>query len=69
MLINKIKEESLRIYLLNYVTTSFSTISIPILVDRFELSIKKVYGIISRMIINQELMVLQCFLFMIRLNI
>jgi len=61
MLINKIKEKSLRIYLTTY-ATSFSAISIRTLADRFELPIKEIYGIISKMIINQELMVIKYFL-------
>jgi len=56
MLINKIKEESLRIYLTTS-ATYFSDISISALADMFELPIKSVYGIISKMIINKELMV------------
>jgi translation initiation factor 3 subunit C len=56
MLINKIKEGSLRIYLLNNAAI-FSTISIPSLADMFELPIKQVYGIVCKMIDNQELMV------------
>jgi len=60
MLKNKIKEKSLRIYLFNY-ATSFSEISIPILAEMFELPIKQIYGIISKMIINKELMVVKLF--------
>ncbi|CAF3077028.1 unnamed protein product [Rotaria sp. Silwood2] len=55
MLINKIKEESLRIYLFTNATI-FDSISIPSLADIFELSIKQVYEIICKMIINEELM-------------
>ncbi len=61
MLINKIKEESLRIYLFTYATI-FSTISISNLVDMFELPMKQVYVIISKMIINNEIMVFQFFI-------
>jgi translation initiation factor 3 subunit C len=56
MLINKIKEGSLRIYLLNNAAI-FSTISIPSLADMFELPIKQVYGIVCKMIDNQELVI------------
>jgi translation initiation factor 3 subunit C len=56
MLINKIKEESLRIYLITS-AICFSNISIPALTDMFQLPIKSVYSIISKMIINQELIV------------
>ncbi|CAF3477412.1 unnamed protein product [Rotaria sp. Silwood1] len=55
MLINKIKEESLRIYLITN-TMMFDSISIPNLADMFELSIKQVHEIICKMIINEELM-------------
>ncbi|CAF3473730.1 unnamed protein product [Rotaria sp. Silwood1] len=55
MLINKIKEESLRIYLISN-TMMFDSISIPNLADMFELSIKQVYEIICKMILNEELM-------------
>jgi translation initiation factor 3 subunit C len=61
MLINKIKEESFGIYLFTY-ASSFSSISMVTLADMFELSIKQIYGIVSKMIINKELMVLKFFL-------
>jgi len=60
MLKNKIKEKSLGIYLVNY-ATSFSEISILILAEMFELPTKQIYGIISKMIINKELMVVKLF--------
>jgi hypothetical protein len=56
MLISKIKEESLHIYLITS-ATCFSNISISTLSDMFELPIKNVYGIISKLILNGELMV------------
>jgi translation initiation factor 3 subunit C len=61
MLINKIKEESFGIYLFTY-ASSFSSISMVTLADMFELSIKQVYGIISKMTIDKELMVLKFFI-------
>jgi translation initiation factor 3 subunit C len=61
MLINKIKQESLGIYLFTY-ASSFSSISMVTLADMFELSIKQVYGIISKMTIDKELMVLKFFI-------
>jgi len=56
MLINKIKDESLHIYLLTNANI-FSSISISNLADDFQLSTKQVYGIICKMIMNKELMV------------
>lgn len=56
MLIDKIKEESLRTYLFTYATV-YDAISMTTLADMFELPVKQVYGIISKMIINEELMV------------
>ncbi|CAF0832422.1 unnamed protein product [Adineta steineri] len=55
MLTDKIKEESLRTYLFTYATV-YDAISMPTLADMFELPVKQVYGIISKMIINEELM-------------
>ncbi|CAF3629750.1 unnamed protein product [Rotaria sordida] len=55
MLIDKIKEESLRTYLFTYATV-YDAISMATLADMFELPVKQVYGIISKMIINEELM-------------
>jgi PCI domain len=56
MLTDKIKEESLRTYLFTYATV-YDAISMATLADMFELPVKQVYGIISKMIINEELMV------------
>ena len=56
MLTDKIKEESLRTYLFTYATI-YDAISMATLADMFELPVKQVYGIISKMIINEELMV------------
>lgn len=55
MLTDKIKEESLRTYLFTYATV-YDAISMSTLAAMFELDIKQVYGIISKMIINEELM-------------
>ncbi|CAF2890681.1 unnamed protein product [Rotaria sp. Silwood2] len=55
MLVDKIKEESLRTYLFTYATV-YDAISMSTLADMFELPVKQVYGIISKMIINEELM-------------
>lgn len=56
MLIDKIKEESLRTYLFTYANV-YDTMSMSTLADMFELPVKQVYGIISKMIINEEMMV------------
>ena len=56
MLTDKIKEESLRTYLFTYATV-YDAISMATLAAMFELDVKQVYGIISKMIINEELMV------------
>ncbi|UJR08674.1 hypothetical protein I4U23_012932 [Adineta vaga] len=55
MLIDKIKEASLRIYLLTYATV-FNDISILTLVHMFELSSQQVNSMIAKMIIDRELM-------------
>ncbi|CEF66807.1 Eukaryotic translation initiation factor 3 subunit C [Strongyloides ratti] len=54
MVISRIQEESLRTYLLMY-TTVYETISLGMLVNLFELSKEKVHSIISKMIIQEEL--------------
>ena len=56
MLTDKIKEESLRTYLFTYATV-YDAISMSTLASMFVLPVKQVYGIISKMIINEELMV------------
>ena len=56
MLTDKVKEESLRTYLFTYATV-YDAISMATLADMFQLPVKQVYGIISKMIINEELMV------------
>ena len=61
MLMNKIRKESLCIYLLIYANRFTYTISIFTLPDIFELLIKVVYNIISKMIINKELIVFNFF--------
>jgi len=55
MLIKFIKEESLRTYLFTY-SNVYTSISIPSLVEMFELEKSKVHSLISKMIINGELM-------------
>ncbi|CAH0388781.1 unnamed protein product [Bemisia tabaci] len=55
MLARLIKEESLRTYLFTY-SHVYSTISMPTLADMFELGHSTVHSIISKMIINEELM-------------
>ncbi|KAM4631637.1 eukaryotic translation initiation factor 3 subunit C-like protein isoform 2-T2 [Discoglossus pictus] len=55
MLIRKIQEESLRTYLFTY-SSVYDSIRMGILSDMFELEIPTVHSIISKMIINEELM-------------
>lgn len=55
MLTKFIKEESLRTYLFTY-SNVYTSISIPSLVEMFELEKPKVHSLISKMIINGELM-------------
>jgi translation initiation factor 3 subunit C len=54
MVISRIQEETLRTYLLMY-STVYNTVSLPVLCGLFELDKKRVYSIISKMIINEEL--------------
>lgn len=55
MLIKFIKEESLRTYLFTY-SNVYTSISIPSLAQMYELPVQKVHSLISKMIINEELM-------------
>ncbi|XP_041036044.1 eukaryotic translation initiation factor 3 subunit C, partial [Carcharodon carcharias] len=55
MLVRKIQEESLRTYLFTY-SSVYDSISMHTLADMFELEIHIVHSIISKMIINEELM-------------
>lgn len=55
MLTRFIKEESLRTYLFTY-SNVYTSISIPSLAAMFELGKDKVHSLISKMIINEELM-------------
>lgn len=55
MLVNFIKEESLRTYLFTY-SNVYASISVPYLAEMYELPKQKVHSIISKMIINEELM-------------
>ncbi|XP_049614214.1 eukaryotic translation initiation factor 3 subunit C isoform X1 [Syngnathus scovelli] len=55
MLVRKIQEESLRTYLFTY-SSVYDSISMATLSDMFELEIATVHSIISKMIINEELM-------------
>lgn len=55
MLIKFIKEESLRTYLFTY-SNVYGSISVAYLAEMYELPKIKVYSIISKMIINEELM-------------
>lgn len=56
MLVRLIKEESLRTYLFTY-SNVYGSISMQTLADMFELNKSVVHSIISKMIINEELMV------------
>ena len=53
---SKIQEESLRTYLFTY-SSVYDTLSLVTLAEMFELDVYKVHSIISKMIINEELMV------------
>ncbi|KAM8712038.1 hypothetical protein ACLKA7_012543 [Drosophila subpalustris] len=55
MLVKFIKEESLRTYLFTY-SNVYTSISIPSLSQMYDLPLPKVHSIISKMIINEELM-------------
>jgi len=55
MLVKKIQEESLRTYLFTY-SSSYDSISIPVLAEMFELEVNSVHALVSKMIINEELM-------------
>jgi len=55
MLAQKIREESLRAYLFTY-SNVYDSISIQILAEMFDLEKATVHSIISKMIINEELM-------------
>ena len=56
ILVRKIQEDSLRTYLFTY-TGVYDSISMEKLSDMFELDLPTVHSIISKMIINEELMV------------
>ena len=53
----KVKEETLRSYLFRY-SSVYESLSIENLAQMFELPRSQVYSIISKMIINEELMVI-----------
>uniref|UniRef100_A0A673G4V5 Eukaryotic translation initiation factor 3 subunit C n=1 Tax=Sinocyclocheilus rhinocerous TaxID=307959 RepID=A0A673G4V5_9TELE len=55
MLVRKIQEESLRTYLFTY-SSVYDSISMATLSEMFELELPTVHSIISKMIINEELM-------------
>ncbi|TSK14503.1 Eukaryotic translation initiation factor 3 subunit C [Bagarius yarrelli] len=55
MLVRKIQEESLRTYLFTY-SSVYDSISMAILSEMFQLELPTVHSIISKMIINEELM-------------
>merc|ERR1712025_296237 len=55
MLSRKIQEESLRTYLFTY-SNVYDSISIPVLAELFELEVNNVHALVSKMIINEELM-------------
>lgn len=56
MLTDKVKEETLRTYLFKY-SSVYESIGIDSLAEMFELEKSQVYSSISKMIINEELMV------------
>merc|ERR1711971_223261 len=55
MLVEKIQEESLRTYLFTY-SNVYDSISLPNLGEMFELDVNRVHALVSKMIINEELM-------------
>jgi len=55
MLSGKIQEESMRTYLFTY-SNVYDSISIPVLAEMFELEVNGVHALVSKMIINEELM-------------
>ncbi|XP_023337712.1 eukaryotic translation initiation factor 3 subunit C isoform X1 [Eurytemora carolleeae] len=55
MLSRKIQEESMRTYLFTY-SNVYDSISIPVLAEMFELEVNNVHALVSKMIINEELM-------------
>ncbi|KAI9583638.1 hypothetical protein GQX74_005386 [Glossina fuscipes] len=55
MLVKFIKEESLRTHLFTY-SNVYTSLSIPSLSQMYELPVQKVHSLISKMIINEELM-------------
>lgn len=55
MIVSKIQEESLRTYLFTY-SSVYDTLSLVTLAHMFELDVYKVHSIISKMVINEELM-------------
>ncbi|XP_036429200.1 eukaryotic translation initiation factor 3 subunit C isoform X1 [Colossoma macropomum] len=55
MLVRKIQEESLRTYLFTY-SSVYDSISMETLAEMFQLELPTVHSIISKMIINEELM-------------
>ena len=56
MLVEKVREETLRSYLFKY-SSVYESMSIVNLAEMFDLANSHVYSIISKMIINEELMV------------
>lgn len=56
MMTSKIQEESLRTYMFTY-SSVYDSISLVTLADMFELEKATIHSVISKMIINEELMV------------
>jgi len=56
MIMNKVQEESLRTYLFTY-SSIYDSLSMEILAEMFELPKSTIHSIVSKMIINEELMV------------
>lgn len=67
MVTSKIQEESLRTYLFTY-SSVYDSLSLETLAEMFEIDQGVVHSIISKMIINEELMVCRATFFIYKLT-